>query len=161
MVMPRRSPIFSTLDPVNLSGRRSHKTRWLSVPPVWSLYPCLRSSSESACAFLITCCAYVLKDGCAACKRVVAIPAIVLLCGPPWHAGNTASFTRFSRSWRASPSLRKKIRPARGPRSVLCLQDLRYLKSPEERPDTHVVVVTTSQYSKGLASSWAATRPEM
>ena len=37
---------------------------------------------------------------------------------------------------------RKKIMPARGPRSDLC-----------------VVVVTTSQYSNGCASSCAATRP--
>ena len=37
---------------------------------------------------------------------------------------------------------RKKIMPARGPRS-----------------DLWVVVVTTSQYSKGCAASWAATRP--
>ena len=27
--------------------------------------------------------------------------------------------------------------------------------------DTYVVVVTTSQYSKGLFCTWAATRPEM
>ena len=121
MVMPRKSPIFSTLDPVSLRGRRSHNTRWLSVPPVCSLYPCLRSSSASACAFLITCCAYAFQDGELACSNAVAIPAMVLLCGPPWHAGNTASFTRFSRSLWASPSLRKKMRPARGPRSVLCL----------------------------------------
>jgi hypothetical protein len=124
MVMPRRSPIFSTLDPVSLRGRRSHSTRWLSVPPVCSLYPCLRSSSASACAFLITCCAYAFQDGWLACNKDVAIPAMVLLCGPPWHAGNTASFTRFSRSLWASPSLRKKMRPARGPRSVLCLRGL-------------------------------------
>ena len=37
---------------------------------------------------------------------------------------------------------RKKIMPARGPRR-----------------DLWVVVVTTSQYSKGCAASWAATRP--
>ena len=40
------------------------------------------------------------------------------------------------------PTLRKKIMPARGPRSDLC-----------------VVVVTMSQYGNGCAASSAATKP--
>ena len=40
MVMPIRSQTFSTLLPIRPSGRKSCRTRWLSVPPVWSLYPC-------------------------------------------------------------------------------------------------------------------------
>lgn len=48
-------------------------------------------------------------------------------------------------AWRMPPEVlttRKKIMPARGPRR-----------------DLWVVVVTTSQYSNGCASSWAATKP--
>ena len=45
-----------------------------------------------------------------------------LLWGPPWHAGNTASFTRFSRSGACWESFLKKIKPARGPRRVLWLR---------------------------------------
>lgn len=44
-----------------------------------------------------------------------------LLWGPPWQAGKTASLMRFSMS--DSLSLRKKMRPARGPRRVLWLQN--------------------------------------
>lgn len=90
-----------------------------------------------------------------------------LLWGPPWQAGKTAELTRASRS--ASLSLRKKIRPARGPRRVLWLlvNRVRILESVRGSAGslkfcrTHVVVVTTSQYSKGEFWTPAATRPEM
>lgn len=84
-----------------------------------------------------------------------------LLWGPPWQAGKTASLTRFSRSFALSLSFLKKIRPARGPRNVLCLHRSihQYLASSVNGEITHVVVVTTSQYWKGSASSPAATSP--
>jgi hypothetical protein len=69
----------------------------------------------------MTCLAYAFHVGDETWRREVAIAAIVLLCGPPWQAGKTASLTRFSRSLAFSTSLRKKMRPARGPRRVLCL----------------------------------------
>lgn len=71
-----------------------------------------------------------------------------LLWGPPWHAGKTALLTRVSRS---PLSLRKKMRPARGPRRVLWLwsssESVRITRAEEGR--TNVVVVTTSQTEKG------------
>ena len=42
--------------------------------------------------------AYSLNAGDATCLSAVHIPAIVLLCGPPWQPGNTALLTRSSRS---------------------------------------------------------------
>lgn len=61
-----------------------------------------------------------------------------LLWGPPWHAGNTASFTRFSRSFAFSQSFRKKIKPARGPRRVLWLRGPTLLRSRLGKIKDHI-----------------------
>jgi hypothetical protein len=77
-------------------------------------------------------------------------PAIWWLCGPPCSEGKTAKLIASSYSYFSAPSAsdfgprRKKIMPARGPRSDLC-----------------VVVVTMSLYANGLCASPVATRPEM
>lgn len=82
-----------------------------------------------------------MNSGVVACFMAVAMAAIAWLWGPPCSPGNTDWLILFSRSYMTfwplafteRTPLRKKMMPARGPRSVLC-----------------VVVVTISQYSNGL-----------
>mmetsp|Transcript_90730 Transcript_90730/g.256433 ORF Transcript_90730/g.256433 Transcript_90730/m.256433 type:complete len:216 (+) Transcript_90730:445-1092(+) len=137
------SQTFSTLEPVRPCGRRSQRTRWLSVPSLASLWPLAWRPSASAFALATTFCEYSLNAGVTTSSSCTASAPIWWLCGPPWRPGNTAMSMRSLMSGRRSLYL-KKIMPARGPRSDLC-----------------VVVVTTSQYSKGLTCSPVATRPEM
>mmetsp|Transcript_41267 Transcript_41267/g.115261 ORF Transcript_41267/g.115261 Transcript_41267/m.115261 type:complete len:216 (+) Transcript_41267:546-1193(+) len=141
--MEASSQTFSTLEPVRPCGRRSQRTRWLSVPSLASLWPFACSAAARVFAFSTTRCEYSLNAGVATSRSCTASAPIWWLWGPPCRPGNTAMSMRSLMSGRRSPYL-KKIMPARGPRSDLC-----------------VVVVTTSQYSKGLTCSPVATRPEM
>lgn len=52
--MLQASSSFSIFDPVSPFGRRSHKSRWLSVPSVATSCPLSRSPAAKACAFLLT-----------------------------------------------------------------------------------------------------------
>ena len=86
-VIPATSQSYSPLGLVSWSGRRSHRMKWLSIKPVWSLYytvlvaertsrlkctyPLCTSATASASASLMTCWAYTLNDACAACNNAV------------------------------------------------------------------------------------------
>mmetsp|Transcript_13536 Transcript_13536/g.39232 ORF Transcript_13536/g.39232 Transcript_13536/m.39232 type:complete len:233 (+) Transcript_13536:84-782(+) len=143
-VMWQRSHAFSIFDPVTPSGRKSHRIKWLSVPPVTKLYPFATKAAPSAREFLTTCSWYSLNLGVAAHLSAQANAPIWWLCGPPCNDGKTEKLILSSKSYSepsASPlasrstgltPLLKKIMPARGPRKLLC-----------------VVVVTISQYGKG------------
>lgn len=87
------------LLPVRPSGRRSHSTRWLSVPPVTRRYPFAASARPSAAALRRTAAAYSLNDGSAACFSATARAPIWWLCGPPWREGKTALLTAASYSY--------------------------------------------------------------
>mmetsp|Transcript_5467 Transcript_5467/g.19949 ORF Transcript_5467/g.19949 Transcript_5467/m.19949 type:complete len:216 (-) Transcript_5467:845-1492(-) len=141
-VMAARSSTASTRAPSRPLGRRSSSTRWLSVPPETNVYPSSSSRAASAWLLLTTCCWYTAKAGSEACLSATASAPMVWLCGPPCSPGNTALLIAPSKRSPTSPPRRKKIMPPRGPRSDLC-----------------VVVVTMSQYSKGLGATPAATRP--
>mmetsp|Transcript_17496 Transcript_17496/g.43177 ORF Transcript_17496/g.43177 Transcript_17496/m.43177 type:complete len:254 (-) Transcript_17496:828-1589(-) len=142
----------STRAPSMSIPRRSHSTRWLSVPPDTSSMPCFLRRPVMACMLAITCVWYALNSGDAACLSATASPAMVWLWGPPCSPGNTAKLILSSRSYMtglpflSTPfwPLRKKIMAPRGPRRDLC-----------------VVVVTTSAWSNGDGMMPAATRPEM
>mmetsp|Transcript_31436 Transcript_31436/g.68743 ORF Transcript_31436/g.68743 Transcript_31436/m.68743 type:complete len:269 (+) Transcript_31436:84-890(+) len=152
-VMWPSSQTFSILFPEMLSGRISHRRRWLSVPPVTILYSFSIMYAASALALALTCLAYTLKEGSAACFSATVRAAIWWLWGPPWRAGNTAMSILVSKLYMVPSGTlgpagfrprRKKIIPERGPRRVLW-----------------VVLVTMSAYWKGLAASPPATRPLM
>mmetsp|Transcript_19598 Transcript_19598/g.47454 ORF Transcript_19598/g.47454 Transcript_19598/m.47454 type:complete len:256 (-) Transcript_19598:610-1377(-) len=146
-VIDASSNTFSALEPVSPAGRRSQRTRWLSVPPEMSTRPLLTMRFASAAQFFFTCNAYAANSGVAACLSATHSAAIVWLWGPPWSAGNTAWLMRASRSYSSPFSFlprRKKMMPERGPRRVLC-----------------VVEVTTSAQSKGESTTPPATSPEM
>eukprot|EP01139_Manchomonas_bermudensis_P001878 Amastigsp_a3076_76.p3 type:complete len:175 gc:universal Amastigsp_a3076_76:1223-699(-) len=130
------SKTFSIFEPVRSCGRRSQSTRWVSVPPVMSECPRAVSSSPSRLAFALTAVAYSRNSSVFTCLSAVAMPAMTLLCGPPWSEGNTAALIR------SMCSALQKIMAPRGPRSDLC-----------------VVVVTMSAYSNGELRSCAATSP--
>mmetsp|Transcript_26385 Transcript_26385/g.79535 ORF Transcript_26385/g.79535 Transcript_26385/m.79535 type:complete len:242 (+) Transcript_26385:150-875(+) len=141
--MEAPSQTFSSLEPVSPCGRRSQSTRWLSVPSLASLWPLALRASARAPALATTAEEYSLKAGVATSRSCVASAPIWWLWGPPCSAGKTAMSMRSLMSGIRSVYL-KKIMPARGPRSDLC-----------------VVVVTMSQCSKGEGCSPVATRPEM
>ena len=54
-VMCSMSQMVSIFEPVSPQGRRSHSTRWFSVPSVTSLYPSFISAAASAAALALTC----------------------------------------------------------------------------------------------------------
>mmetsp|Transcript_113734 Transcript_113734/g.157394 ORF Transcript_113734/g.157394 Transcript_113734/m.157394 type:complete len:254 (-) Transcript_113734:393-1154(-) len=137
------SQTFSSLEPVRPCGRRSQSTRWLSVPSLASLWPLDFRVSASVLAFSTTHFEYALKSSDFASSSCAARPPIWWLCGPPCKPGKTAMSMRSLMSGYLSWYL-KKIMPALGPRRDLC-----------------VVVVTTSQCSKGAGCRPVATRPEM
>ncbi len=72
---------------------------------------------------------YSLNSGCSASRNATAFAAITCISGPPCVPGNTVELSFFVTSSLA----RARIRPPRGPRSVLC-----------------VVVVTTSACGSGF-----------
>eukprot|EP00754_Rhynchopus_humris_P025730 Rhum_TRINITY_DN14962_c0_g1::Rhum_TRINITY_DN14962_c0_g1_i5::g.130542::m.130542 len=137
----------STLAPDRPSGFRFHMSRWLSVPPDTRFQPLFRKHSPIAAMFLRTCDEYALNSGVITSSICVPMAAIWCSCGPPCRPGKTAMST-FSCQPVGAPSflafVRKKIIPARGPRSDLC-----------------VVVVTTSANLNGDSASFVATRPLM
>ena len=59
----------------------------------------------------------LLNSGCSASPKATALAAITCISGPPWVPGKTALSMCFARS-----SLHR-IKPPRGPRSVLCVVD--------------------------------------
>mmetsp|Transcript_106116 Transcript_106116/g.295506 ORF Transcript_106116/g.295506 Transcript_106116/m.295506 type:complete len:254 (+) Transcript_106116:395-1156(+) len=142
-VMEAISQTFSTLDPVKPCGRKSHRTRWLSVPSLASLWPFDCSVFAKTSAFATTFFEYSLNSGVLTSKSCTAKPPIWWLCGPPCKPGKTAMSMRSLMSGIFSEYL-KKIMPDLGPRRDLC-----------------VVVVTTSQCGKGEGWSPVATRPLM
>mmetsp|Transcript_32391 Transcript_32391/g.100993 ORF Transcript_32391/g.100993 Transcript_32391/m.100993 type:complete len:254 (+) Transcript_32391:211-972(+) len=141
--MEAPSHTFSSFEPVRPWGRRSQRTRWLSVPSLASLWPLLFSSSASDWEFAMTALEYSWKAGVFTSRSCAASAPIWWLWGPPCSAGKTAMSIRSLMSGMRSVYL-KKIMPARGPRRDLC-----------------VVVVTMSQCSKGAGCWPVATRPEM
>mmetsp|Transcript_83674 Transcript_83674/g.215481 ORF Transcript_83674/g.215481 Transcript_83674/m.215481 type:complete len:254 (-) Transcript_83674:124-885(-) len=141
--MDASSQTFSTLEPVKPCGLKSQSTRWLSVPSLASLWPLDFRVSASVLAFSTTHFEYALKSSDFASSSCAARPPIWWLCGPPCKPGKTAMSMRSLMSGYLSWYL-KKIMPALGPRRDLC-----------------VVVVTTSQCSKGAGCRPVATRPEM
>ena len=90
------APPLLIFDPVSPHGRRSHRMRWFSVPPVASLYPFDVSVLANAAAFALVCWMYALNSGVATSLSCVHSPAIWWLCGPPCSAGKTAKFTASS-----------------------------------------------------------------
>merc|ERR1712146_659579 len=62
-VIETQSQTFSTLEPVRPCGRRSHKTKWLSVPPVASLWPFSTKVAAKVAAFSTTHFEYSLNSG--------------------------------------------------------------------------------------------------
>mmetsp|Transcript_123991 Transcript_123991/g.332959 ORF Transcript_123991/g.332959 Transcript_123991/m.332959 type:complete len:242 (-) Transcript_123991:664-1389(-) len=141
--MDASSHTFSSLEPVRPWGRRSHNTRWLSVPSLASLWPFSWSVLANVCELVTTALEYSLNSGVFTSSSCAASAPIWWLWGPPCRPGKTAMSMRSLMSGMASEYL-KKIMPARGPRS-----------------DLWVVVVTTSQCSKGAGCCPVATRPEM
>mmetsp|Transcript_37835 Transcript_37835/g.75401 ORF Transcript_37835/g.75401 Transcript_37835/m.75401 type:complete len:254 (-) Transcript_37835:632-1393(-) len=137
------SQTFSSLEPVRPCGRKSQRTRWLSVPSLASLWPFDCNVLARVSALATTCFAYSLNSGVHTSRSCVANAPIWWLCGPPCSPGNTAMSMRSLMSGSLSLYL-KKIIPALGPRRDLC-----------------VVVVTTSQCSKGDGCKPVATRPLM
>lgn len=67
--MCNMSQMVSILDPVSPHGRRSHSTRWFSVPSVTSLYPFFISASASATALALVCLLYALNSGDTECGK--------------------------------------------------------------------------------------------
>mmetsp|Transcript_9990 Transcript_9990/g.29836 ORF Transcript_9990/g.29836 Transcript_9990/m.29836 type:complete len:242 (-) Transcript_9990:172-897(-) len=141
--MEAPSQTFSSLEPVRPCGRRSQRTRWLSVPLLASLCPFSMRAAARAWELVTTEAEYSLKAGVATSRSCVARAPIWWLWGPPCRAGKTAMSMRSLTSGILSVYL-KNIMPARGPRSDLC-----------------VVVVTMSQNSKGGGCRPVATSPEM
>jgi hypothetical protein len=80
----------------------------------------------------------LLELGCSASRNATAFAAMTCMSGPPCVPGNTSELSFFV----IASLARARIRPPRGPRSVLC-----------------VVVVTTSAYGIGSGYRPAATRP--
>ena len=136
-VSPTLSSRRSASLPVTLAGVRSTRHRWLSVPPETRRRPPATSPSPSAAAFSTTWSIYAWNSGCSASPNATALPAITCMSGPPCVPGNTA----LSMARASSPSF-VRMRPPRGPRSVLW-----------------VVEVTTSAWGKGLGCAPVATRP--
>mmetsp|Transcript_128747 Transcript_128747/g.400566 ORF Transcript_128747/g.400566 Transcript_128747/m.400566 type:complete len:201 (-) Transcript_128747:618-1220(-) len=141
--MDASSQTFSSFEPVRPWGRRSQRTRWLSVPSLASLWPLPMRVSANAWALATTALEYSLNSGELTSRSCAARPPIWWLWGPPCRAGKTAMSMRSLMSGMRSVYL-KKIMPARGPRR-----------------DLWVVVVTTSQCSNGAGCWPVATRPEM
>mmetsp|Transcript_128736 Transcript_128736/g.400535 ORF Transcript_128736/g.400535 Transcript_128736/m.400535 type:complete len:280 (-) Transcript_128736:452-1291(-) len=141
--MEASSQTFSSFEPVRPWGRRSQRTRWLSVPSLASLWPLPMRVSANAWALATTALEYSLNSGELTSRSCAARPPIWWLWGPPCRAGKTAMSMRSLMSGMRSVYL-KKIMPARGPRR-----------------DLWVVVVTTSQCSNGAGCWPVATRPEM
>merc|ERR1712118_44472 len=61
--MDAHSQTFSTLEPVRPWGRRSHRTKWLSVPSLASLWPSSCSVFAKVAEFSTTCFEYSLNSG--------------------------------------------------------------------------------------------------
>ena len=122
--------------PVHSELRRSICIRCVSVPPVTSSRPPACSVSASVSAFVRICCWYSRNAADIAILKHVAFAAIVCSSGPPCMPGKTA------RSTATACSSRQRMKPARGPASVLCVVD-----------------VTKSQCSTGFGCRPAATRP--
>ena len=122
--------------PVIAELRRSISIRCVSVPPVRSSSPPSCSVSASASALRRICPWYSRNASVIAILKHVAFAAIVCSSGPPCMPGKTA------RSTACAYCSRQRMKPARGPASVLC-----------------VVEVTKSQCSTGLGCRPAATSP--
>eukprot|EP00955_Chlamydomonas_euryale_P086449 364215-Chlamydomonas_euryale.AAC.4 len=71
-VMWHMSHAFSILEPVTPSGRRSHRTKWFSVPPVTSVPPAVMSALASAAELATTCFWYATNSGDIACLSATA-----------------------------------------------------------------------------------------
>ena len=96
------------------------------MPPdtIWNPWPA--SAAARARAFATTCWLYARNDGSSASRKQTALAAMMCSSGPPCAPGNTALSIAL-----ACAALHR-IRPPRGPRSVLW-----------------VVVVTTSACGTG------------
>ena len=122
--------------PLQWVERRSTRSKCVSVPPVRMSSPPSWSVSPSTSAFVRICCWYS-RNGCVpAILKQVAFAATVWQSGPPCIPGKTALSTAS-----ACSSL-QRMKPERGPASVLCVVD-----------------VTKSQCGTGFGWRPAATRP--
>ena len=86
MKIPARAQVISPFGLVSLGGWESHKMKYvgftsLRVQESTSRFKCTHlfftSATASACAFLMTCWAYALNDGCAVCNNAIAITAAI------------------------------------------------------------------------------------
>ena len=85
------APSASTWSPGHApSGRTSHSTMWLSVPPVTTSSPRARSASASARYRNATTRPAYLERGRGRLLAATASAAMLLLCGPPCSCGKTA-----------------------------------------------------------------------
>ena len=93
------SRIFSTRAPSMPFGLKSHKIKWLSVPPEDKLYPNSVSFFAKALQFEHTCFWYSLNSGVFATFNATAKAPMVWLCGPPCNPGKTAELIACSNSF--------------------------------------------------------------